>query len=130
MAAHASCRLCCRAMKAANVPPTLDTPLTAEPQVAVWPTPSDELATPGECAMTSRSTRDPSTLDLPARRTWYAIPGDQILGQSGHGGMGVVYKAKQLKANRVAVRHLALFRPPNAKRPPVERNPCQVASCP
>src|SRR4051794_38052511 len=37
----------------------------------------------------------------PAGRRWPEVPGYEVLGKLGEGGMGIVYRARQVRLNRV-----------------------------
>src|SRR5262249_7994991 len=61
-------------------------------------TPSDDRPPPN----VTRDTRAlPPDLAPAAAAEYPDVPGYEVLGVLGHGGMGVVYRARQLKANRL-----------------------------
>ena len=78
-------------------PPSPSTPLSSQEAPSAPPTRDGTMLTGGA-----------TFVQAPSSASTLVIPGYVIIGELGHGGMGVVYKAKHIKADRVVALKMIL----------------------
>ena len=91
---------------------TRSIPLPPEPagDPAPAPLPGETPDAPPLVRITRNTGAVPTGLTPAENREFPVVPGYELLGILGHGGMGIVYRARQLKANRlVALKMIRAF---------------------